>query len=130
MNKRVIGEILKMLNLSEYVLRTDSAMVIMGIKYAVDSINISTTKEEIIRLAKEYNTEYNKLSADYFILELKIKISDNQRIIRLMSYDVPDNRIKIDGIWCQRPDYIMKVKSLIDTPSSHEDIQLLKDYII
>lgn len=124
-NKENITEAIKGLGLEDkkYIVYMGGSLCVRGIRDTND-IDLGIEAEDFERLKKRFNKLYTISVMGYGKFEIN---TENGTIEIFKAEDFYDKIEKIDGVWCQKLDEIIKMKKYFGREKDLKDIELINN---
>lgn len=124
-NKENIIEAIKGLGLEDkkYIVYMGGSLCVRGIRDTND-IDLGIEAEDFERLKKRFNKLYTISVMGYSKFEIN---TENGTIEIFKAEDFYDKIEKIDGVWCQKLDEIIKMKKYFGREKDLKDIELINN---
>ena len=124
-NKENIIEAIKGLGLEDkkYIVYMGGSLCVRGIRNTND-IDLGVEAEDFERLKKRFNKLYTISVMGYSKFEIN---TENGTIEIFKAEDFYDKIEKIDGVWCQKLDEIIKMKKYFGREKDLKDIELINN---
>lgn len=124
-NKENIEKAIKELGLEnkKYIVYMGGSLCVRGIRDTND-IDLGIEAEDFERLKKRFNKLYTISVMGYGKFEIN---TENGTIEIFKAEDFYDKIEKIDGVWCQKLDEIIKMKKYFGREKDFKDIELINN---